>query len=526
MDWTSILTPFDHHVLDFLGTDYRWGLPTDKNPIIEALRAPITRSEGGDQMSFTMTSETKSFAAWVQDFPGNGKAAMARLATICQMAVQDANGGPDGDDKRKAQRRQWYAWYKTRFAQPYATQLAELGDEHELKGFDGVGWNGRQSQVFGCLVDDDRATYWDLWVEDNSRMMETFHQTLFSGLNIVLAVEKDSLLADFTDAAKRIGARLAVSGKGKMSKGATEKYLRDTFGWQPDYDPFTEDSPLYVLTVTDLDKDGEAVIAETFASQVTRYSPHVIHARVGITYQQVVDHIDGHLMLPEVLAEEVRQFVYEGKTNDQGYISWSDEKAIFFFECISESCDEHWVDQGSKSRCPRCGLETGLRIKVDKQIVNQPYTLEVEALPTQSYYNQIVKTLLQVVPFETIVSKLRDECTASSYNAAGRIREEILNENPYYQRLQEQLVEIQEALDRFSGNVQEFFQDKGEPHISDWREEEDDPEPPDFVRHVVSKYAWGPWRPFDPSIRTGLLVDWLEEEYGDQIQDLKDQVIE
>jgi hypothetical protein len=137
-------------------------LPTGHNPITGAL-------------------ETMDVVGLCQDISGFGKASVARLASICQMAVYDQAGGPDGDHKRKGLRRQWYSWFKTRFAQPFSQQLAQHGDEKESEGFDGTGWAGRLSQVYSSLVDDERATYVDLWVDDASRMMDRNWSALFGG---------------------------------------------------------------------------------------------------------------------------------------------------------------------------------------------------------------------------------------------------------------------------------------------------------------------------------------------------------
>jgi hypothetical protein len=524
VNWKSILTPFDKSILDFLGVDHHWGLPSDRNPIVDALRAPITRSTGGDQMSFEMLSETKSFVEWIRDIPGFNKQSLSRLATICQMAFQDSAGGPDGDRKRKGLRRQWYAWFKTRFAQPFSNQLAAVGDKHECKGFDGTGWSGRQSVVFGKLVDVDRCTYWDLWVEDTSRMMESYYEQLYNGLHLVIAVEKDSLLGDFTDLAKAIGARVAMSGKGKNSKGATEKMLRDHFGWSPTRDPFSHVCPLIILSITDLDMDGESVIAPTFAEQARRYTHHVLEVRVGISVAQVKAHILENDRYADV-DSEMRDLWYEGKINNQRYIDWSDENALFEFECIE--CGHRFIAVGSEGYCESCGAVTALRIMFPgtKKVENQPMTFEVEALPTRSYYKETVRALLQVIPLDYIIARLRDECQASPYQAAGRIREKIQEENEDYQRLLKRLDEIQEKLDAFGQEIDEFLTEEGEPHREDWRDLEDDPKQEAFEEHVVQR-AWGPWRPFDHSLRTQKLTEYLEESCAQEIEEFKDRKIE
>ena len=98
MHWQSLLDEFDNEILDRLGI---YSLPLDENPIVSAL-------------------EEMDVVGLCNDVPWFGKARMARLASICQMVVYDHNGGPDGDGKRKGLRRQWYSWFKTRFAQPFS----------------------------------------------------------------------------------------------------------------------------------------------------------------------------------------------------------------------------------------------------------------------------------------------------------------------------------------------------------------------------------------------------------------------
>lgn len=102
-DWTMKLSVFDFELLGAMGIAY---LSADSNPITEALK-------DGD------------FVARYGELRGFNRTSVSRLATICQMVVFDATGGPEGDDKPKALRRAWYAWYKTRFAQPFSEQLGE-----------------------------------------------------------------------------------------------------------------------------------------------------------------------------------------------------------------------------------------------------------------------------------------------------------------------------------------------------------------------------------------------------------------
>jgi len=464
------------------------------------------------------------------------------------MAIYDAQGGPDGDRKPKGLRRQWYAWFKVAFAQPFSAHLAEHGDAKEANGFDGTAWSARQSKVCGALVDKEGVTYADLWIKDASRMMFA-QERLFAGLNLVVAVEKDSLVQDFKTAAKALGARSLVSGKGKQSKAATELQLREHFGWGRGYgDPaFTEERPLVVLHITDHDMDGQAVIGPTFGEQARRYTPHVLEARVGVK--------------PEHVGDWAAKW-YEVKTNNAGYTNWADVEGLFVATCegctnldawysraslpakvqtvasvrndnapTGETADAAfgWLVQGVGPHvCPVCGTAHLLTVKVGKNVVDQPMGFEVEALSTRAYYSLLVDTLLEVVPFETIVANLRDECTASSRRAARRILDgEILPANASYAALKA----LQNAIDRelgdFEARVMEALTQTGRAHEARYWSAEEDPEPADFTRHVLEASDWtGPWAPFDPDARTTLHRHGLAGLAAEQIAAFCDEVLD
>jgi len=489
MHWQSLLNEFDNEVLDRLNI-YR--LPQDHNPIVSAL-------------------ETMDVVGLCNDVPWFGKARIARLASICQMVVYDHNGGPDGDGKRKGLRRQWYSWFKTRFAQPFSQQLARHGDEKELTGFDGTGWAGRLSQVYSSLVDDEGATYQDLWVDDASRMMDRNWTALFNGCHIIVAVEKDSLFADFKAASKALGALSLVSGKGKQSKAATEKLLREHFGWRPEHDPFSEDKPLIVLHITDHDMDGERVIGPTFGEQARRYTSHILEARVGIKPEQV---------------EDWQSDWYEVKTTNNGYINWAESQGLYLAEC--PSCEHRWSVQGvGPHECPQCWTETALVIKEGRQVLNQPYGFEVEALPTRTYYRLLVDALLQVLPFDYIVERLRDECTASAREAAERIKQGVLEDNESYQALLKEFDRLEAIKAEFESSVQDTLQQAGQPHIHNWWHIEPDPEPEDYEQYVEQARDYSePWRPFSRDLRTQKLVQHLRTANATDIAEFTDEVIE
>lgn len=505
-----------------LRDDYLWELPGDYNPVIDAL-------ERGD------------FVLRYGSMDGFNKGSVSRAAVVCQMAVFDANGGPDEDNEPRALRRHWYAYFKTRFAIPFSQQLATDGDDKkEAKGTNdkdwGTAWAGRLSEVYASLVDEGTLTYKDLWVKDASRMMEQYWTRLFRRCHIIVAVEKDSLFGDFEAAAKAIGARTLVSGKGKMSKAATELVLREHFGWSSDHDPFNEDEPLIILHVSDHDCDGQQVIGPTFAEQCRRYTSHILEARVGIDPSQIS-------------REDWSRHWYDVKLTNGGYIDWAERLGLFEVDCLE--CGHVFAVQGSEDlryrgtlamygdedryptghECPHCGSRgQAIQIKVGKQIVNPAYGFEVEALKTREYYRLIVDALLSVLPLDTIIEKLRDECTASSYEAARRIQKEILERNRSYQELLERLEEYDrmvEAKEEFERKVKDELQELGQPHESDWRDLEDDPTAGDFESHVVDagRYA-EPWRPFSEDARTDELVEWLKENEAGVIASFEDAEIE
>lgn len=436
--------------------------------------------------------------------------AVSKVATVCQMVVYDQAKGPDGDGERKGLRRQWYHWYKVRFAQPFSRQLAEQGDEKESQGFDGTGWAGRMSQTYSYLVDQANVTYWDLWVDDASRMMESFWDTLFRGCHIVVAVEKDSLFRDFIPATRALGGKTVVSGKGKQSKAATEKMLREHFGWRHYDTVFTQDEPLVVLHISDHDFDGEKVIGPTFGDQARRYTDYILEARVGIK---------------PGLVRDWEGSWYEVKTTNKGYVGWAESKGLFKFECAA--CGHVWLDQGHVGECPECWCEVVLTVKDSSGVVNQPHGFEVEALPTRAYYKLLVQALLEVLPFDYIIGKLRDECTADHYRAAETIREAACGQNESYKALLAEFDRLEKIKSQFESMVKNAMIDLGEDCIHLWRDLENDPTQEDFEEHVQSAGSYAnPWRPFNKDARTRELVKHLRERHQELIKGFEQEKIE
>ena len=497
--WERELSVFDNALLTRMGYDPR-RLPTDCNPITEALKTGDLVEKYGD-------------------VPGFGRAALSRTAVICQMGIYAATNGPEGDGKPKGLRRQWYAWYKANFAQPAAEQFGDLDDQDQMKD---LAWNQRMSTTYADIVDGGRATYRDLWVEDASRMMDAIWERLFRGCSIIVAVEKDSLYGDFVGPAKSLGAASVYSGKGKSSRAGIEKLLREHFGWRPEHDPFSDDRPLIIIHVSDYDFDGQAVIGPTFAQQARRYTPYILEARVGINPEQIEQ------------AEWPDKWL-RVKVGNTGYVKWAEEMALFMAECVE--CGHRWPVQSTKDilaqfegwgrhhDCPRCSSAVCLEVMVNKEVQDQPYGFEVEAMSSRAYRRLLVRALLEVLPFDHIVQRLREECVASADTAASRIAAEIYAANERYQELLEKYRELEVVKQEFEDEVYGALWDLGEPHRSDWESEEDDPEPEDYEDHVDGG-AYGPWRPFSVDVRTGKLVEYVKEELADTIAEFERRHIE
>jgi len=484
--------------LEALGEDTYY-LPIDRNPVTEAL-------------------QKEDFVERYSDLPGFSRIGVCRVATLCQMTVYDHQGGPEGDGKPKALRRHWYTWFKARLAQPLAFQLGDvtIGDGG-VEQMNDIAWFQRLSQTYAALVDTWEVTYQDLWVRDASRMMEGFHTRLFEGCHLVVAVEKDSLLEDFEDAARALGAHVVFSGKGKSGKAGIERMIRDHFQWQAGYSPFTADAPLIILHISDHDYDGEAVIGPSFGKQSARYASHVLEARVGIIPHQVVR------------AGEQPDW-YRVKIINNSYRAWAEEQAMFLATC--GTCGAEWpvhriiqYEEDVVHNCPDClGEALPLQIGMDTA-----YGFQVEALTTYEYRALMVAALLRVLPFDYIVKCLRDDCQASSYEAAVSVQGAMCEQNESYQELLAEVQRLQDLKYAFENRVTGALQELGDDHATDWREEEDDPKPDDFEDYVKEASGWdGPWRPFSPDVRTELLTEWLQEHAEDDpaIVDLVEQRID
>jgi len=498
MNWSEHLDEFGIALLRRLGEN-PWYLPTTYNPITRALR----------ERELTFEEE-------FGDIPGYNRIALARVTVLCQMQVYDYANGPERDGVPQSLRRHWYAYFKGSFAQPMARIFGDTTvNSQGVETYNDLAWTQRLSQVYAGFVETGKITYKDLWVEDASRMMETYYDKLFRGCHIVICVEKDSLLASFTRAAQSLGATVLISGKGKPSKAATEKMLRDAFRWRgPDGwdNPFSAENPLIILTLTDEDYDGNKVIAPSFAEQARRYTEHVLEARIGIRPEQVLD-----------VGQTYWDNAYALKVSNKGYVEWAEEHALFRATCVD--CGNQWGVIGlheSKDwpviphRCPNCGGNAAV-MEVGH---DTPHGYEVEALEMVQYRRLIVKALLTVLPFDYIVGKLRDECNANPDDAASGLAEEIYDQSDAYQKLLKLYERIKSEKDAYEQKIQDAIYELAEPHRSDWWDLEDDPTPTQFEQHVEDARG-RVWRPFSESARTDELAEYIRKNHDDVLEELE-----
>ena len=508
VDWNSLIDEWGQEMLYELGCN-PYDLPTDQNPV---------------------TQEIKSNPFFVQDHEHDrrfNRTSVSRLASICQMIIYDRQGGPEGDGKSKALRRHWYAWYKVNLAIPLSLQYGD--DPNESKW--GLLWAGRLSTTYAKFVDTEDITYHDLWVEDGSRMIKRFAEELFRDANIIIAVEKDSLFPDFEEAGIALGAKVLYSGKGKSSKAAIEKVLREKFSWPgttryvqadpddnwsewvPHFTPsFSEDKPLIIIHVSDYDYDGEKVIGPTFGKQARRYTPYILEARVGINPQHVVD---------KGYNAQEKWYQVKVKKNNKAYVEWAERKALFVGTCAN--CGKRHITVGTPSEwvtTPCCGA--GFE---EINIFDQPaHGFEVEAMRSRDYRSLLVDALLQLLPFDFVVEKLRDEMVADDWTAVQAILQDIRDRNDSYARLLEEMERLESVKFVFENKVQEYMNPIALEHRGDFRDEGDDPEVQDFVNHVESD-SWGPWRPFDVVARTTMLTEFLREDQEEEIAEYAQELI-
>ena len=537
-DWTQYFNAFDRSFLRFIGEDPYW-LPTDRNVITDALKDTGLIQRYLNQHNYTLSpKEAKRIVnlgltgaaldkeidkiSWKTLKAGRlplNKKSLARLATLCQAIVFDNSGGPELDSKPKALRRHWYTWFKAFFAQPLSRQL---GEDLQHKRW-GLNWFGVLSVAYGDLVDIERTTYKDLWVKDASRMIQAIDIKLFKAANIILAIEKDSLLEDFIPAAKALGAAVLFSGKGKPSKAAIEKIFREHFGWPGrDVDVYEDgqwigteyqerfgpDDQVIIIHVSDYDYTGRKVIGPAFAEQARRYCDNVLEYRIGIEPQALQD--KGYRLIDKK---------YEQKASNGGEIEWAHERALFVAECENGHGQMVLGSSNDFRACAECGAEFNEIIPGKPDIV---YGLEVEAMFVSDYSDLIVQALLRVLPFEDIVAALRDECVADVYETTYQITQSVYEDNESYQEMQREIDTIRDAQSELEKALTKEVEPLAEAHKHDFRDDDDDPEPEDFEKHVVGAEAYTTaWRPFSTWDRTESLVEFIQEDLTDELDELK-----
>lgn len=299
--------------------------------------------------------------------------------------------------------------------------------------------------------------------------------------------------------------------------------MREHFDWYDDFsNPFSEEKPLIILHISDHDFDGEAVIGPTFAEQARRYTADILEARVGIKPETVMD-----------LGHNPVDKWYQVKIGNSGYVKWAEKKALFLAECwecshkwpvVGTATDEYYV-ASSQHKCPECG-EYAIAFTADKD-GSPAHGYEVEALQTRDYYGLLVDALLQVLPFDYILERLRDECQADAHRAAQKLAEKIFEKNKDYQALLREFDRLEAIKMAFENEVQNNLQELGEPHVEDWRNDDDDPEPDKFREHVQEASDWSePWRPFNTDNRTNSLIEGLKENEQSTIDKFEQQEIE
>jgi hypothetical protein len=513
VDWIALMDDYSICLLEELGYNIR-GLfghkgalknvihSTGENPLMrEIIEDPLRLVDIGTRLNPRRKREgTVSILG------------VCRAYVLCQMILFDYVAGPDSNGSNTPQRRHWYKYFK-KFGQLLAavtgktTRNSQGADEMNDKD-----WSGRLSDIYGELVMTGKVTYEDLWIKDASRMHKEYglDNALIPGLAIIVTVEKDSLFEDFIGAAKALGAVALSSGKGKMSFAATELLLRN-LGWSEERNDHNAERELrdwttVYLTVSDLDYDGHGVIMPTFSRQARRYLPEerVIQARIGINVDQVEQSLDGGTW----------EASYEVKLKDNSYRQWAERNALYWATC--NACGHQRYIYGLIN-ATECNVCTGADWAVEN--ADEPHGFEVEALRTSDYYAEMVRALLSVVDFNSIVTSLRRNTRPSGYNAAYYAVQGRLQDHDAYQRIQrakgylENLAsdledQMRQVAENLAGEVIQREEDN-------WMAMGDDPAPRDFENFVVangrSEYG-SKWTPFNEWERTQFIQQIIEDD--------------
>lgn len=463
---------------------------------------------GANPILFELDADPEAFIAIAEE-AGNGKLnliGVCQAFILAQMVILDRQGGIRSDGKPVAIRTHWYSYFKV-FSQKFAfasgkVELNKVTGDMEMKDTD---WSGRQSQILKKFVDSRRVTYKDLWVYDASRKIEIFghENSLFKDIQIIVAVEKNSLHEEYINAAKAIGAVALVAGGGKMGAAGTEKMLRD-LGWDGmDCEMAYRDT--LVIHLSDYDYDGRQVIGPTFGTQAKRYLHYVAEERIGIeAFQVEAIHGEG--------TKATWDASYKIKMGHNGYQEWADNYALVRATC--DYCHRETYVIGSEEGvpCPECG-EDVLTVTVGDD--KEPHGFEVEAIiDSKVYFRAMVDALLRHISWEDLLQALRYHAKPSKYSIISTIKSSILQNNPKYMKIRQAEQALQNARwdleQQIETELDNYTEEQIEALTTEWAHCDPDPELDSIYYHVEREYEY-PYQPFDTYRRQRVVVEAIRE---------------
>lgn len=355
-----------------------------------------------------------------------------RSLAICQFYVMNNLKGPEGDGAKQMLRKHWYAWGKLAL-QPAAIRLG-IGlmpngtpDSEKLYTM--------MSEVFGDWNEYALLEYQEIWIEDNTTQFMTFQETLPNPFDtIIVCCEKDAAYQGVALSAHAMGAWAVYSGGGKSSRAGIEKLYYSGL-----HQKVRAGRDVYVLVISDYDMDGEAVIAPTFAKQLSTYIPEnqIKYARVGIVPDQVERF--GHTFPSKWY--DIKWDV--GDQSNNNYLVWARDLAINEFSC--SVCGYKSINLGTV--CPSCGepqLSLDLPTSKDAKApfkrffeMHSPKGFELDALPRVDYCELLAEGLDQLISWDDLCNALSNQAEIDEYSARRQIENELLSLNASYQEMQE-----------------------------------------------------------------------------------------
>lgn len=492
---------------------------------------------------------------------------------ICQQLLwhHGSEGkGPEGDGLSKSLRKHWYLGHKDTIQ-----HISErLGVWRKADGsMNDASANGCMNGVYQKMVVNTRlVTYLDLFVEDDDRKFNVVpsYQRLPAPLdNILICVEKNAARKDCVLIGTALGVRVILSGKGKMGRAGTERVLRKAFSTHFETDTpgnlVTEESPLYLLTISDWDYDGEAVIAPAFRNQLERYiDPNLIQdVRVGVKPSQI-----GQMGYDT----ESKAYMVKNHVN-RAYSSWCRNLGVYVYEeqvftdldsmwdNVPDWQQDTWLDamiasldssknQGKKNR--REIEKIHGYIPSDYNVLAEyhaplvalyeqiaPLGFELDALKRVEYADLIIEGLLQMVDWETFTEALSKKDWADPEVVTEAITQSILNDNEDYCSLSEhvggieqQVNELLDGLRRTALGFEEHVREKVAPLVMEWKddkrisEDDDAPDQEEMSEHLKQLQVWDHWRPYSKEERNAKLQEIVEEEEAEALEELRLEGIE